>query len=212
MLCGIVVIMLQVKWMSNNQNRYVDPDVKTYTKMIERQTMRLMCEDCMGAGFVRNPDNVSEMLVCSVCYGMGMHQVRKIDDLDVFCPRCRGMGRIMSEDRMHANACDLCKGRGAIRSNAQKFDIRATKVICDNCDGRGIFKDENTSSHIRMCEICFGLGSKLVRKVDAHEKLCAACGGMGRLIDQNTKGARFCKNCEGRGLTLDTLGMNAVEE
>ncbi len=81
------------------------------------QLDRVKCDYCGGTGSVRDPEHVSRIEPCPICFGVGGHQVRKMDSKDVLCPACGGMGRVIDVTTGYARPCMRCGGRGLIRTN-----------------------------------------------------------------------------------------------
>jgi DnaJ-class molecular chaperone len=171
--------------------------------IIDEQTQRIYCERCESSGVVRNPVKVNEISVCPVCFGLGLHRVRYVSVKDVLCPTCSGMGRFEGATYDQAEVCERCGGRGLVTANQERLKIAAQRVPCSHCDGRGILRNPEVSSGYEACDVCFSLGSHLLRKMDGHEHICASCQGMGRLVDEESRQARWCKLCGGRGLVTD---------
>jgi len=203
-LGSVVILVLQVRWMNQRKVSVGESTpVVMYSRIIDLETQRIFCSHCAGSGFVRNPLNLQDMSVCPVCFGLGMHQVRPLEQRDVMCADCRGMGRIPGEDPRQATTCASCGGRGLTTIDKDLFKIQAQRVICEHCDGRGVYRPPSAPKAVALCPVCFGLGSHLVRRLDDNDELCPACGGMGRVADASGEMADTCERCGGRGLVLD---------
>lgn len=77
---------------------------------------RVRCDYCGGTGTVRDPEDFGRVEPCPICFGVGGHQVRKMDSKDVLCPACGGMGRVIDVTTGYARPCMRCGGRGLIRT------------------------------------------------------------------------------------------------
>lgn len=104
-LVGGGVLVGQMFWVQKNQYRFAPFSIE-----------RIQCEECGTTGMVpseKGPNSPLQM--CPVCFGVGSHQVRRIDDRDVLCPACEGMGRVW--DGVTSRTCRRCDGRGLIRKD-----------------------------------------------------------------------------------------------
>lgn len=79
--------------------------------------------------------------------------------------------------------------------------VTSERIECPYCYGLGVVRESVSSTNYMMCPVCFAVGGHYVRRMPGrHDVLCPACVGMGRLVDPDTKQARFCRRCGGRGL------------
>lgn len=102
-VCGLTLIG-QVFWLAKNQYRFAPFAIE-----------RIRCETCAGVGMVSrvDADGVTRLHLCPACYGLGSHQIRRVDDNDQLCPACVGFGRV--EENGQWRWCRRCDGRGLIR-------------------------------------------------------------------------------------------------
>lgn len=103
LLLSVGVIVAQMFWLQGNQHLFRPFSIE-----------RIKCEHCGGVGVVRDLADGSVLVLCPVCYGVGHHNIRRVDQEDRMCPACSGMGRIEEEDRSW-RLCRRCEGRGLIR-------------------------------------------------------------------------------------------------
>lgn len=99
---------LQGMWLYRHQHAF-----KPF--LLQVPVERILCDHCGGTGLVRDPDHAELTDICPVCYGVGGHYVRKLDKLDVMCPACAGMGRVIDYQSGTPRLCLRCGGRGLIR-------------------------------------------------------------------------------------------------
>lgn len=213
-LASTAVIFLQIRWMNRQRPQYSDTSLQQYAHITEKQSIRVFCDTCDGAGLVRDPDDSETMIVCPVCFGLGVHAVRFFAEGDVLCPDCRGLGRLVGSAFDTAFVCPRCKGRGVMHADWDKLMIPVQKARCPHCDGRGVLRQVGAPTQLELCPVCYGIGSRLVRRLDSHDEFCPACSGIGRLIDDASGEPRWCQLCGGRGLILshsddtDAAGVN----
>jgi len=87
--------------------------------LLKFQIERIECPFCDGTGVIRSKQDPSIVEMCPVCFGVGGHQVRKLDkEKEVLCPACAGMGWIYDEDIQSARPCRRCAGRGLVKRDS----------------------------------------------------------------------------------------------
>jgi DnaJ-class molecular chaperone len=91
---------------------------KIYAKQVQ-------CEHCESRGVVESPENPAKLELCPICFGLGSHLVRPLDEHDVLCPACGGLGRLYDADSGLARDCRRCLGRGMI---VESPDAKAAAV------------------------------------------------------------------------------------
>jgi len=77
--------------------------------------LQIACDHCEERGFTRDPET-RDIELCPVCFGLGYHWARKINDNESICAACGGMGRIYDPTTQTARVCKRCGGRGLITS------------------------------------------------------------------------------------------------
>ncbi|MBU0677561.1 MAG: hypothetical protein KJ626_05535 [Verrucomicrobia bacterium] len=200
---SVIALFLQIMWVEKNKDKFIDQSVVMMLKRAFRsQVFSIACPNCGGDGLVADESGNENAAMCPVCFGLGAHDVRIVENADVVCTQCGGLGRIADPDMHHAHACSNCGGRGVISQmpvdrKAMKPDL--VRIECEECQGSGVVRNEETR-HREICPICFGLGYHVTRRVGEDDSLCPACGGMGRLIDLDTGVPRTCRRCDGRGM------------
>lgn len=103
-ICGLTLVG-QVFWVAKNQFRFAPFAIE-----------RIRCEECAGVGMISRPDSagVKRLHLCPACFGLGSHQIRRVDEDDVLCPACVGFGRV--QDAAGGwRWCKRCGGRGLVR-------------------------------------------------------------------------------------------------
>ncbi len=107
MAVGGFVLFLQWRWLGDHQHLFAPFSLE-----------RISCETCGKTGKVpkEGANNVLEM--CPVCFGVGSHTVRRMDQRDVLCAACMGLGRLEDKEG-HWRTCQRCDGRGLIQSGAE---------------------------------------------------------------------------------------------
>jgi DnaJ-class molecular chaperone len=200
LLAAVLVVYLQIRWMGQKKREFRDPASGAFSRIIETQTMRVYCDNCEGAGLVRDPANLEDLQPCPVCFGVGTHFVRQINRRDVLCSRCRGLGRLPGEAFDQATICGLCEGRGVLMMDVAILKIPVQQAGCGHCGRRGVLRDPEDNNRLKLCPVCFGLGKRLVRRMDARDEFCPGCQGMGRVADAEAPEGRWCRRCGGRGL------------
>jgi hypothetical protein len=103
--CGAVLIG-QMFWVSKNQHRFLPFAIE-----------RIKCDECKGNGLMSTVDSegFKRLRLCDACFGLGVHQIRRVDSHDVLCPACVGFGRVEDEEGAGWRWCRRCQGRGLIR-------------------------------------------------------------------------------------------------
>jgi hypothetical protein len=103
-LVGAVVLVLQMIWVSKNQYRFAPFALD-----------RIPCEVCGKTGLVpADESSNSKLVMCPACFGVGSHTIRRVDEHDVLCAACEGMGRV--DDGTGWRTCRRCEGRGLVRA------------------------------------------------------------------------------------------------
>ncbi|MBU1693624.1 MAG: hypothetical protein KJ726_11540 [Verrucomicrobia bacterium] len=101
-----IVAVMQWRWISGNKSSLFRVGGSWYVE-------RLSCELCGEMGFVRSEKDPRILQMCPVCQGRGGAYLRRLNDQDVICPACGGMGRIW-DDPENAHFCERCGGRGLV--------------------------------------------------------------------------------------------------
>jgi hypothetical protein len=99
---AVVLLIGQMFWVMRNEHLFLPFSID-----------RIRCEFCGGTGVVKQHREGGTLLLCPLCFGVGSHHIRRIDDKDSLCAACEGMGRL-SEDGMW-RTCRRCDGRGLVR-------------------------------------------------------------------------------------------------
>lgn len=102
-ICGLTLIG-QMFWVARNQFRFSPFAIE-----------RIRCDACKGTGLISSADElgVNRLRMCEACFGLGGHQIRRVDEHDMLCPACTGFGRV--EDEGGWRWCRRCNGRGLMR-------------------------------------------------------------------------------------------------
>lgn len=101
------VALLQWRWIARHRTSLFKLSAAWYVE-------RLPCELCGVTGMIRADEMPMVLQICPVCLGRGAAYIRRTDKLDVICPACGGMGRIL-DGPGEAHYCERCGGRGLIR-------------------------------------------------------------------------------------------------
>lgn len=114
-LVGGGVLVAQMFWVTKNQYRFAPFAID-----------RIKCELCGGTGLVPEGDKANAPLVlCQACFGVGVHYIRRVDENDVLCAPCEGMGRVPEGEEWRT--CRRCDGRGLVRRESTEDGIRKTE-------------------------------------------------------------------------------------
>ena len=99
------VLFKQSEWMEQNRPRF--------RRLISIK--RVGCDYCAETGIIDDETEAAGFRLCPICFGVGVHMIRKLDDHDKLCPACGGMGRLYDFDTEQPRTCGRCDGRGLIR-------------------------------------------------------------------------------------------------
>lgn len=110
MLLGVGAVLAQMSWTQKNKYLFAPFSIDVF-----------VCDTCDRRGVVQDPADGRTLVICPICFGVGRHDVRRIDTDDSVCPACDGMGRLLDptpDDPLHARTCERCDGRGLTRPEA----------------------------------------------------------------------------------------------
>ena len=103
----VFVAVLQWRWIGQNKQALFRVRGSWYVE-------RLSCELCADVGFIPSEEDPRIRVMCPLCLGRGGAYIRRLDNQDMICPACGGMGRIWDEPA-GAHFCERCGGRGLIQ-------------------------------------------------------------------------------------------------
>ena len=103
-------LVYQLKWQKNQQALYGK------STAIER----IPCMHCHEKGLILSDSAPNGYTFCPYCFGVGGHYIRRLNDADVLCPACAGLGRIEDPQTHQIRTCKRCDGRGLIQAQQQE--------------------------------------------------------------------------------------------
>ncbi|MEM7390735.1 MAG: hypothetical protein AAF492_00185 [Verrucomicrobiota bacterium] len=198
-------MILQTRWVSQNKEKFRSKGrVALFKSARKAEVMPILCFHCAGKGSFTPEGDEAKREFCNICFGTGRNDVKMMQQREMICFECHGMGRVLNAEGT-AETCPRCRSRGLLLTKQVEpiedgKPIEYLEIECDVCMGVGTV-DHPTQQHAKtVCNICFGVGWNIARKIRSSDSICPPCGGMGQTQDTETQENKTCGRCKGWGL------------